>query len=54
MTGTTDLEDERPADDAWGLALFLIVALALVGVPPLSGFFGKLTLLQAGIEAGPS
>lgn len=31
--------------------LFLFAALALIGVPPLSGFFGKLTLLQAGVES---
>jgi multicomponent Na+:H+ antiporter subunit D len=31
--------------------LFLVPALSLAGVPPFSGFFGKLALLQAGLEA---
>ncbi|MGV3614734.1 MAG: proton-conducting transporter membrane subunit [Fimbriimonas sp.] len=31
---------------------WFIVALALVGVPPLSGFFGKLALVRAGIQGG--
>jgi multicomponent Na+:H+ antiporter subunit D len=30
--------------------LFLIPALSLAGVPPLSGFFAKLSLLKAGLE----
>jgi multicomponent Na+:H+ antiporter subunit D len=30
--------------------LFLVPALSLAGVPPLSGFFAKLTLVQAGLE----
>ena len=30
--------------------LFLIPALSLAGLPPLSGFFAKLSLLQAGVE----
>ena len=35
-----------------GLAiLFLIPALSLAGLPPLSGFFAKLTLIKAGLEA---
>lgn len=31
--------------------LFLIPALSLAGVPPLSGFFSKLLLVRAGLEA---
>ncbi|SFR55013.1 multisubunit sodium/proton antiporter, MrpD subunit [Marinobacter daqiaonensis] len=32
--------------------LFLIPALSLAGVPPLSGFFGKLILIRASLESG--
>ncbi|MDT8446881.1 MAG: proton-conducting transporter membrane subunit [bacterium] len=32
--------------------LFLVPALALAGVPPLSGFFGKLALIRSSIEEG--
>jgi multicomponent Na+:H+ antiporter subunit D len=32
--------------------LFLVPALSLAGLPPLSGFFGKLVLLQASLEVG--
>jgi len=36
-----------------GLAiLFLLPALSLSGIPPLSGFFAKLALLRAGLESG--
>ncbi|OFW17993.1 MAG: NADH/ubiquinone/plastoquinone [Acidobacteria bacterium RIFCSPLOWO2_02_FULL_59_13] len=36
-----------------GLAfLFLVPAFSLAGVPPLSGFFAKLALIQAGLEVG--
>jgi multicomponent Na+:H+ antiporter subunit D len=31
--------------------LFLIPAMSLAGLPPLSGFFAKLTLIQAGLQA---
>jgi multicomponent Na+:H+ antiporter subunit D len=34
--------------------LFLLPALSLAGLPPLSGFFAKLFLIQAGLEAGSS
>ena len=33
-------------------ALFLFPALSLAGIPPLGGFVAKLTLVQAGLEAG--
>ncbi len=33
-------------------ALFFVPALALVGIPPLSGFVGKLALVEAGFDAG--
>lgn len=32
--------------------LFIIPAFALAGIPPLSGFFGKLILIKAGLDAG--
>lgn len=32
-------------------ALFLLSALSLAGIPPLSGFFAKLVLLRAGLES---
>lgn len=32
--------------------LFMFAGLSLAGFPPLSGFFGKLVLIQAGLEEG--
>lgn len=32
--------------------LFLVPAMSLAGLPPLSGFFAKLSLARAGLEAG--
>lgn len=31
--------------------LFFVSAMALVGIPPLSGFFGKFMLIKAGVES---
>jgi multicomponent Na+:H+ antiporter subunit D len=31
--------------------LFMIPAMSLAGIPPLSGFFAKLALIQAGLDA---
>jgi len=41
------LSERRPAV-AWGT---LVLLLSLVGIPPLAGFFGKLYLFGAGLEA---
>jgi len=54
VAGSTELEKTSGLLVSHGTftALFFVAALALVGVPPLSGFFGKLTLIRAGLEAG--
>ncbi len=33
-------------------AMFVLAGLSLVGLPPLSGFFGKLALVEAGLASG--
>jgi multicomponent Na+:H+ antiporter subunit D len=32
--------------------IFLVLAMSLAGVPPLSGFWGKLAIIRAGLDAG--
>ena len=53
-TGTTHLKAVSGLmARSWGLsALFLLAALSLAGLPPLSGFFSKLIILQAGVAVG--
>lgn len=52
--GSTSLERLGGlAKIAPGLAiLFFVPAMSLAGIPPLSGFLGKVGLLQAGVEMG--
>jgi hypothetical protein len=49
-TGTDDLDNLGGVlrRDTWLGVLFFVAALSLVGLPPLSGFFGKLVIIQAG------
>ena len=38
--------------DPWLAVVFMIAALSLAGLPPLSGFFGKWALIRVGWETG--
>jgi multicomponent Na+:H+ antiporter subunit D len=38
-------------DAPWLAALFLVPAFSLAGIPPLSGFWAKLAMIRAGLEA---
>jgi multicomponent Na+:H+ antiporter subunit D len=54
LSGTHELKSmggfyrQRP----WLALAFLIPALSLAGLPPLSGFFAKFIFIQAGVEVG--
>lgn len=50
--GTSDLEKVSGVvrSSPWIAALFAIPALSLAGLPPLSGFFAKFSLLKASLE----
>jgi multicomponent Na+:H+ antiporter subunit D len=54
VAGTSDLQRLGGLYEGCpGVALlFLIPALSLAGMPPFSGFFAKLSLVQAGLECG--
>ncbi|MBK9119219.1 MAG: Na+/H+ antiporter subunit D [Phycisphaerales bacterium] len=53
LRGTDDLKPLGGLAVAlpWLAVLFLIPAFSLAGVPPLSGFWAKLAVLQAGLQA---
>jgi multicomponent Na+:H+ antiporter subunit D len=54
LRGSYDLKKLGGTSEAhpWLSILFIIPALSLAGIPPLSGFFAKLALIQAGLEIG--
>lgn len=53
MTGTTVLKELGGLYQRYPLlaVLFLVPALSVAGIPPLSGFWGKLALVQAGLQS---
>lgn len=54
LYGTSDLKKLRGIKSMRPLlaGLFAVSALSLAGVPPFSGFWAKLTLVQAGLQSG--
>lgn len=54
LKGSYDLKRLGGVYAQWPLlgVLFLIPALSLAGIPPLSGFFAKFVLIRASIESG--
>ncbi len=53
-TGTSALDDVGGMlhRSGWLAALFLLPALSLAGLPPFSGFIGKLGIVEAGLRSG--
>jgi multicomponent Na+:H+ antiporter subunit D len=55
-TGSNELRDPRVAGvfraSPFLAAVFFVAALSLAGIPPLSGFVGKLGLVAGGVDAG--
>jgi multicomponent Na+:H+ antiporter subunit D len=53
LRGTSDLNQLGGfyRERLWFAILFLVPALSLAGLPPLSGFWAKLALIRAGLEA---
>src|SRR5690606_9459111 len=53
LCGTFDLKRQGGLYQSQPLlaVLFLVPALSLAGIPPLSGFFAKLSLVKAGLNA---
>ena len=54
LVGSFDLKDMGGLYRAhpWLAVLFLVPAFSLAGFPPLSGFWAKLILIKAGLDAG--
>jgi multicomponent Na+:H+ antiporter subunit D len=52
--GTNDLNKlgGLAREAPWLATLFFIAAMSLVGLPPLSGFFGKFVVIKSGFEVG--
>jgi multicomponent Na+:H+ antiporter subunit D len=52
LRGSYDLKKLGGVSEShpWLAILFIVPALALAGIPPLSGFFAKLALIRAGLE----
>jgi multicomponent Na+:H+ antiporter subunit D len=54
LRGSEELDSLGGLADAapWLAVLFLVPAFSLAGIPPLSGFWAKLAVIRAGLQAG--